>query len=181
MVQALSSSLNPIPKSKADTERLQQLLAKALLGVAICLKPAGETPEDSGSTGLRQDQPKVTPVRPNIIGTMGLGWGGITPGLVTNRTASMGITISPEYQNKGYGREAINWMLDWAFRFGGLHSVRITTYSYNKRAAYLYQDMGFVLEGRLRESRRFNRAWYDDLLFSMTETEWEELRGSKEA
>jgi RimJ/RimL family protein N-acetyltransferase len=182
-VQALSSSLNPIPKGRVDTDRLMQLLAKALLGVAICLKPdeehaSTETPDAVHGNTL---DPKGVKSRrePKIIGTMGLGWGGVTPALATNRIASLGITISRAHQNKGYGREAINWMLDWAFRYGNLHSVRITTFSYNERAVHLYQDMGFVLEGRLRESRLLNRKWYDDLLFSMLEEEWETLRQLK--
>jgi RimJ/RimL family protein N-acetyltransferase len=33
------------------------------------------------------------------------------------------------------------------------------------------------MEGRLRESWQFNRRWYDEVLLSMKEGDWEKLRG----
>jgi RimJ/RimL family protein N-acetyltransferase len=40
-----------------------------------------------------------------------------------HRSCSLGITISTEYQGKGYGTEAIVWAVDWAFRVAGMHAV----------------------------------------------------------
>lgn len=94
-----------------------------------------------------------------------------------HRNAEIGITILKEHQGKGYGREAINWMLDWGFKHAGLHTIGITTASYNPRAVHLYESMGFVVEGRRRQTIWQNRGWHDLIELGMTEKEWEALRG----
>ncbi|UNI24924.1 hypothetical protein JDV02_010641 [Purpureocillium takamizusanense] len=189
-IQALASSSMPIPYGKADVDRIVSLMSKAFLGAAIYLlpSPSDETSHNfQGDAAVSSTQTTAAAVATAtragssdggvLIGTICLGWGGFTPGLVSNRSATIGIALARQYQNNGYGREAIDWMLDWAFRHGGLHTVRIGAFSYNERAAHLYESMGFTLDGRMRDARRFNRQWYDELLFSMTEDEWERLRG----
>ncbi|KAJ6437416.1 chitinase [Purpureocillium lavendulum] len=184
-VQALASLSMPMPYGKADADRVATLMTKALLGAAIFLRPDEAAKhvvvdDDGGKEVKAQGSQQQTTGGGGggiMIGTICLGWGGVTPQLFTNRSASLGIAIARRYQNRGYGREAIDWMLDWAFRHGGLHTVRISALSYNDRAVHLYEKMGFVLEGRLRDSKRFNRKWYDEVLFSMKEGEWAQLRG----
>ncbi|KAK2924931.1 hypothetical protein FoTM2_015209 [Fusarium oxysporum f. sp. vasinfectum] len=92
-----------------------------------------------------------------------------------HRTAEIGISLIKEHQGKGYGREAINWMVDWGFRHAGLHTIGITTTNYNPRGVYLYENIGFRLEGRRRDTIWMNRKWYDLIEFGMTEDEWESL------
>ncbi|KAH8878710.1 acyl-CoA N-acyltransferase, partial [Thozetella sp. PMI_491] len=94
-----------------------------------------------------------------------------------HRNMSLAITIAAPYRNKGYGGEAINWALDWAFRFAGMHSVSLWTVEYNTRGRHLYEKVGFTLEGRFREDHYHDRRWWDVLLYSMLESEWEVLRG----
>lgn len=165
-VHALTSTMLLRPTGDNEVDYLMDQYANALLGVAICLLPS-KTPDDS--------QMQET-TKPTIIGEMVLGEGGIPSSIAHNRNASIGIAISSQYQGKGYGREALTWGLDWAFRHGNLHSVSISTASFNTRAAKLYRDIGFVEEGRRRQVIWFDRAWYDELLFSMTEEEWERVR-----
>ncbi|OAA47549.1 Acyl-CoA N-acyltransferase [Metarhizium rileyi] len=163
VVLSLASEYTLAPQSQSDLDEGLDALSKSLLGVAICLRPAEEEGESSKE--------------PTIIGTMCLGWGGISPRIAHHRSAHMGIALSRTHQNKGYGREAINWMLDWAFKHAGLHTVCMIATSYNQRGIHLYQDIGFRLEGRRKEVCYFNRAWHDELDFGMTEEEWERLRG----
>ncbi|KND93022.1 SPBc2 prophage-derived uncharacterized N-acetyltransferase YokL [Tolypocladium ophioglossoides CBS 100239] len=177
VVLALASPALLRPRGKKELDWYAEQQTKAYLGVAICLVPsegvqAACTP-DGDSTGDKKDERE----KPTIIGTMCLGWGGIPASTAHHRTASIGITLSSAHQNRGYGREAINWMLDWAFKHGAMHTVSICAYSYNERGAHLYEDIGFQPEGRRREVVWFNRKWYDELWFGMTEHEWEKLRG----
>lgn len=81
--------------------------------------------------------------------------------------------------NKGYGSEAINWVLDWAFKYANVHKVEIGAVSYNDRAAHLYEKLGFKPEGRRRHVVFVNRQWYDIIEFGMLEDEWEALRQQK--
>lgn len=106
---------------------------------------------------------------------MDLGPGGISPAQAHNRSAEIGISIGRAYQDKGYGAEALNWLLDGAFQHAGLHTVQLSTSSYNERAVHLDQKLGFVLEGRRRERFYFRRQWYDDMEFGMTEGDWAQI------
>ena len=40
-----------------------------------------------------------------------------------HRSCRLSIMIYSPHQGKGYGTEAINWALDWAFKIAGMHSV----------------------------------------------------------
>ncbi|KAF4340698.1 GNAT family acetyltransferase [Fusarium beomiforme] len=169
VIQALTAPTMLLPKGKKDVDSYVESVANSLLGVAICLK------EDENKT---EDKDKKSPT---IIGVMCIGWGGISPTVAHHRTAEIGISLLKEYQGKGYGREAINWIVDWGFRHAGLHTIGICTADYNPRAVHLYENMGFKLEGRRRGTIWQNRKWYDLVEFGMTEDEWEALRGLDKA
>ncbi|KAB8071529.1 acyl-CoA N-acyltransferase [Aspergillus leporis] len=69
-----------------------------------------------------------------------------------HRASSITIDIASQYQNRGYGGEAIEWVLDWGFRKTGLHRIWLESLSYNPGASHLYERLGFQLEGRQREA-----------------------------
>ena len=166
-IHALTTNELLRPLGSTEVDSMLGAWTGALLGMAICLIP--------GNDALKDDLSGCGPEKV-IIGELTVGEGGISPYAAHNRTASLSISLAPEYQNAGYGAEAINWALNWAFRHSGVHTVRISAYSYNTRAAKLYQKLGFIPEGRRRECIWFDRQWHDDLLFSMTEGEWLQLR-----
>jgi len=170
-VHAQTSTMLLRPTGKGELDYLMGEYSSALLGVAIWLLPSEVHNKGDKDAGAGPETKGVT------IGELIVGEGGIPASIAHNRNASIGLAISPEYQGKGYGREAINWALDWAFRHGGMHTMSISTASFNTRAAQLYRDIGFVAEGRRRQVVWFDREWHDDLLFSMTEEEWEAVRG----
>ena len=89
----------------------------------------------------------------------------------------MSIALAEPFRGMGYGGEAINWALDWAFRAANLHRIGIVAFSYNVDALKLYRKLGFVDEGCDRQALYRNRAWYDAVRLSMLEDEWEKLRG----
>ena len=192
--QAMASSLMLLPHGQNQVDKYVRSIGEALLGVCICLREEEEaeqtepkkdgeetkTTEDNDAPStpdsLRSFKYTARPRHPTIIGVMCLGWDGISARTAHHRTAPIGISLSPRYQNKGYGREAINWMLDWTFVHAGLHSVSISGAAYNPRALHLYKSLGFVEEGRRRETIWMNRGWWDEVEFGMTEGEWELLR-----
>lgn len=55
------------------------------------------------------------------------------------RSAMLGITMLPDGQGKGYGTEATRFMVDWAFRMGGLHRVWLSVFEGNDRAVRVYK------------------------------------------
>ncbi|UFU02063.1 GNAT family N-acetyltransferase [Ruania suaedae] len=81
----------------------------------------------------------------------------------------------PGHRGRGYGREAIMLVLDFAFGTDpglGLHRVGLEVLSINPRAAALYQSLGFVPEGRRREVLADGERFADALVMSMLEDEY---------
>src|SRR5712692_4136159 len=60
-------------------------------------------------------------------------------------TCELGITIGDrDYWGRGYGREAIRLLLDYAFRLRNFRKVWLRTQANNERAIRAYQACGFV-------------------------------------
>ncbi|KAL2065832.1 hypothetical protein VTL71DRAFT_3502, partial [Oculimacula yallundae] len=165
---------DPVAYSNSDTGLLapmtrkesgdwkKSVQSKKLIGVIICLAPPPSNPALPSDT-------KAPP--PTPIGCIALT--GLTPGHYQHRNSNISIDIIAPYQRKGYGGEAIKWIVDWGFRIAGLHSIGIECFSYNSGARELYEGkLGFVFEGRKRECIWYNGGWHDMLSFSMLESEW---------
>lgn len=177
------------PQSKSMTSTLFAMLRKKSLSVVICL-PTYESSESDSRDDSRSPEPLRTPVekgnRVHSEASTQVPIGILTltaaePENHHHRKTMLGISIIDAYQRNGYGPEAINWALDWAFKFGGMHRVGLTCYSFNDRGQRLYERLGFVKEGTVRECHWFNRAWHDEIYYGMLESEWENLRSSQKA
>ncbi|KAF7550428.1 hypothetical protein G7046_g8020 [Stylonectria norvegica] len=162
---ALSDPAMIQPRGTKRAEWLADGLTKATMAVMVCL-PSGDATDQGSNTKA-----------PTTVGFIVLGWGGKPADKVHHRNISIGISLAAPYQGHGYGAEAVNWAVDWAFRFGGYHRVAMNTVSFNERACHLYRRLGFVEEGRIREAHWHDRKWYDTINFGMLESEWEALRG----
>ena len=90
------------------------------------------------------------------------------------RTASLGIVIGEkEHWSKGYGTEAMNIILGYAFRELGLRRVSLTVFEYNPRAIHCYEKVGFVHEGRIRQALKRDGKRWDILFMGILREEWE--------
>ena len=63
----------------------------------------------------------------------------------------------------------------------GLHRVGLFVFEFNERAIRAYQRVGFVLEGRARQSIRRDGRWWDELQMSMLEADWKRIRAERRA
>ena len=97
-----------------------------------------------------------------------------------HRSTSIGLNLLPAYQGKGYGSEAIRWALEWAFEEAGMHRVAIQAFEYNEGARRLYERLGFVHEGTLREAFWHRGRWWADYEYGMLEDEWRAKQAQKE-
>lgn len=92
---------------------------------------------------------------------------------LVNRSAMLGILIGEkEYQNRGYGQEALRLLLDYAFNLLNLNSVMLGTFDFNKRAIAAYRKVGFRLIGRRRQARIIAGRKYDAILMDILATEF---------
>jgi hypothetical protein len=78
---------------------------------------------------------------------------------------------------KGYGTEAMNILLRYAFTELNLHRMSLTVFEYNERAIRMYQKCGFKVEGLNRDYHfRDGRRW-DLVSMGILRDEWLELNG----
>jgi RimJ/RimL family protein N-acetyltransferase len=90
-----------------------------------------------------------------------------------NRGAMLGISITEQNcWGKGYGSDASNVLLRWAFYELGLHRVDLGVFAYNPRAIRAYEKLGFVHEGREREALFRDGTYHDILIMSILQHEW---------
>lgn len=99
------------------------------------------------------------------------------PDAAHHRHALLGVVLAAPFRGQGYGKEVVNWVLDWGFVRGGLHRIGLGVFGYNGKALKMYRSLGFTEEGRDREAVMFERQWWDVVNFGMLESEWEKLRG----
>lgn len=166
-----------VPPNKDATKRWRQRLESAIIAVIVCLPPAPSGPEPAADTAKDEAQQpgskKAAAAGPTPIGLISLS-GATSMRTAQHRNANVGIDILPPYQRKGYGSEAIRWVVAWGFREYGLHRIGIESFSHNEGAGRLYERLGFVPEQRKREALWFRGGWSDLLGFAMLEDEWRE-------
>ena len=90
----------------------------------------------------------------------------------TNGTFSYGLGISPEHQKKGYASEAIAIVLNYYFNELRFNKCTVQVYDFNEGSKALHRSMGFVEEGRLRDSKYSHGQYYDILLYGITKKEF---------
>ncbi|MUK89497.1 GNAT family N-acetyltransferase [Ornithinibacillus sp. L9] len=93
-----------------------------------------------------------------------------------NRNAECIIDIGEkDYWGKGYGTEALNILLDYAFLELNLHRVSLRVYSFNKAAVHVYHKLGFKEEGKSRQSLYRKGRWHDVIYMGILKDEYIEL------
>jgi len=101
-----------------------------------------------------------------VIGFDGIEW--------ANQVASFSIGIGDQANwGQGYGFEAIQLALTYAFKELNLHRLQLTVFSYNKRAIALYEKCGFKQEGVFREYIQRDGKRHDMILYGLLRPEWE--------
>jgi len=68
---------------------------------------------------------------------------------------------------RGLGTEAIKVLAAHAFENKGLHRLSCRVLANNPRAIAAYKKVGFVEEGRERESAHIGQEWHDDLIMGL--------------
>lgn len=95
-----------------------------------------------------------------------------------NGSAMFAIGIGdPAYRGKGYGREALGLMLDYAFDELGLYRVGLRVMAYNTHAIKAYEAIGFVREGTQRGAVWREGQRYDIHFYGILRDEWSAKRG----
>ena len=87
-----------------------------------------------------------------------------------HRMAAIDILIGdPDYRERGYGTDALRAFLAFLFDAVGLHRVWLATFDYNARARHVYEKIGFVQEGVMRQSDWVDGRWVDSVIYGILE------------
>lgn len=104
-----------------------------------------------------------------VLGDLGIGFG--IPG---ERQVELGWRILPDFQRRGYAREAVAATIGWLIEAHGIHRFVGIAASENLASIALLQSLGFRREGHFRESFRCNGRWLDDDYYALLASEWRE-------
>ncbi len=91
-----------------------------------------------------------------------------------NRSAEIEILIDPDERRKGLGKEALQVLTRYLFRYRGLNKVYLHTVESNEAAIALLEKLRFSRDGVLRNHFFYDGEFYDGYLYSLLlyELEW---------
>lgn len=79
-----------------------------------------------------------------------------------------------DYWNQGYGTDAMQVLLRYAFCELNLHRVSLNAFEYNQRALRVYEKIGFAYEGCAKQQvQRDGRRW-DMIFMGILGEEWQQ-------
>ena len=85
-----------------------------------------------------------------------------------NRNCYLGIVIGEtKNQGKGFGRESIELLIQYAFNTLNLIKISLEVVEKNFAAIKLYKSLGFVEEGKLKKHHYCNGDFLDVIVFSL--------------
>jgi len=88
-----------------------------------------------------------------------------------DRYAWFGIAILSEYQGKGFGKEALDLIVQHGFEALNLQKICLYVLAVNSAAISLYQRKGFVTEGLLKNHCNLKGKTCDLLIMSLFRVE----------
>jgi RimJ/RimL family protein N-acetyltransferase len=80
----------------------------------------------------------------------------------TRHAGGVGISVLPEWRDKGLGTTIMKQMIDWAKQTGIIKRVELEVMAHNERAIHVYEKLGFKLEGR-KSASLFKDGRYIDV------------------
>lgn len=99
----------------------------------------------------------------NIIGTATLT---VYPNPRLRHSASIGIMVHKDYQNKGVGSALLKALIDLADNWLMLVRVELTVFEDNEKAIHLYEKFGFEKEGVKRLAGIRNGRYVNELVMA---------------
>jgi putative acetyltransferase len=80
--------------------------------------------------------------------------------------ADCGVSVHPDYWNRGVGSALIGAMVDLADQWLGLKRLELEVYADNAAAIHLYEKFGFVVEGTKLKYAFRNGEYVDTLVMA---------------
>ena len=90
----------------------------------------------------------------------------------SNRQASIGYSITPAHQGRGYATEAVTAVIAALFGDAGVHRITASIDPQNVASRHVLDKLGFRFEGRSPLSVFVRGEWVDDDRFALLADEW---------
>ncbi|MDR9852563.1 GNAT family protein [Paenibacillus sp. VCA1] len=103
-----------------------------------------------------------------LIGSCGLNWWQLEGAY----RGEIGCELASAYWGRGYMREAVGLLIDYAFGEMGLNRLEALADPRNERAGRLFHALGFTLEGRLRQYRHTDQGFVDADMHALLRPDW---------
>ncbi|QCW04585.1 GNAT family N-acetyltransferase [Natrinema pallidum] len=92
------------------------------------------------------------------------------------RTAEIGYWIAPDHHDRGYGTEATECVVEYAFDQLGLHRIAAHVFEFNDPSQRLLETVGFTKEGVHRDADFVDGEYQDVYWYGLLEDEWRRQR-----
>ena len=80
---------------------------------------------------------------------------------------TLGIYLAKEYRHQGYGKEAMQLVIDYMFNTQRYHAIHIEVFSYNTHALEIYKKLGFKECGRWHKARYHMGESHDIIMMEL--------------
>ena len=145
------------------------VLAMTLPGV-----PSVEVTTGVASTGVAStvESSSVESTRDRVIGDMM-----VRVSSAKHAQLELGWVVHPDFQGKGYAREAAVAIRDFAFETLNPHRIQAFLDARNEASAGLCQRLGMRREATILEEQYNDGEWQDTALYGVLRREWVGARG----
>lgn len=89
-----------------------------------------------------------------------------------NRKAEITIVIVPKFQKRGFGTQALSFIMEFAFHQLNFHRLEAEVYDYNQGSIRLLEKLGFTKEGVLREAKYADGKYHDIIRYGILKDEY---------
>jgi RimJ/RimL family protein N-acetyltransferase len=114
----------------------------------------------------------ITDQKGNLIGTIGFDQVNIPA-----RSARLYIGIGlKDYWGKGYGLDSLTIFIKYLFNQWNFRRLTAETWQNNLRAIACYRKLGFIIEGKLRESYYIHGEYYDGILLGLLKQDFTAIK-----
>jgi RimJ/RimL family protein N-acetyltransferase len=73
---------------------------------------------------------------------------------------------------EGYAKESCELLFDYGFNQLGLNKIWTEIYEFDEKKKVLYKNLGFEIDGRLRENYFYDGKWWDSFIISLLRREY---------
>ncbi len=84
-----------------------------------------------------------------------------------HKRVGVGILILPQYQGKGYGSEALEMIIDYAFLYLNVHQIFANITAENHKSIVLFEKFNFKKVGIKKDWIFTNDSYKDEILYQL--------------